>query len=176
MTAPVRISRWASAPRVVAVVVGHLDPAVELAHDLSVLRLGLLAVDAERDDDLDVPVPDPGGVQPGHQKRQIDFASRGAGHVRGDDHHLVAGTEPGQRIGAVVQRPLDQLDRGTGRLPDPGPEHREEMLGRDFQRIAFLAALEIDHGGYLTFSGFIAQQFRPNERRVWLCLAHAPDK
>jgi len=76
--------------RIVAVMVDDLDPAVQAADDLAVLGVGLPAMDAEADDNLDIAV-----VTRSRSVRRPVAAGktrcRRAGDVRGDDDHLLAG-------------------------------------------------------------------------------------
>ncbi len=96
---------------VCALVVDHPDPAEKGAENLAVFSFGLGSVDAQADENFDVLVGDPEGVQPLRQDRQIVLAAGVAGDVRGDDKDLLP--------------PMDDLfERRTADGPIEGPAHQ----------------------------------------------------
>ena len=78
---------------VVTLMVMDIDPAIKRAKDFTVLLGRLLAVNAERDDDLDIVVADAAAVQLFDQDRQVDFTAGIASDVGGDDDHTFARTD-----------------------------------------------------------------------------------
>ena len=81
--------------RIVAFVIRDADPAVEWSEDLLVFMIGLLAVNAEGDQNLNIPIGYALAVQALHQQGKIDFTAGVSGNVRGDDQHLFSRLEQG---------------------------------------------------------------------------------
>jgi len=98
--------------RIVAVVINHPDPAVERAENLAVLRLCLLAVNSQGNDNGNVAVADASTAEALHQNGKVDLAAGIAGDIRSDDHHPLAGFDGCQlRSTAVEGRGYDLLRR-----------------------------------------------------------------
>ena len=109
--------------------------------------LGLPTVDTEGDDDFHILIPDPGGVEPLHQKQQIDLAAGVARDVRGDDHHPLSRPEPGDDRITPGKCRSDYRGRRTGWGRYDGTNCSEEFIRR-----------KIQGEGYVTVSKFHGDQ------------------
>ncbi len=105
--------------------IADLDATVKRTKNFTVLISGLLAMDAEGDDDFDVFILDAGPVQFLDDDRQIDLAGGIAGDIRGDDHHL--------------------LSRSDNLFQRHGADRFTEGIFNDRSRIARGCLRQIDH-------------------------------